>query len=122
MERHEAIGVIKKIRTILFRWKFYIGRSATYISLVNLGMVLFLTLSKLKEVGYLNYDLGAWFLPLYIVTFILFCAFGWFDVRYLKGYQEEVNRTNDYTPLHPHIEEMRAEIKELKAMLEKKNV
>lgn len=98
--------MIGTIRNNFIKAKMYIGRSATYISLVNMGMILFLTLSNLKEKGYVHFEISKYIILIYLLTFIILIFFGWLEMKYIKGFQKEVDFMNNYTPLHPKLEEL----------------
>lgn len=104
----KKIGV--KVRSFIIFVKIMLMRSSTYIALVNLGMIFFLTLSKMKEIGMIKVNLDVVVLPLYIGTFIILFILGWIDFYLLKGYQDEVNKLNVLTPLHPLLAEMKQKV------------
>jgi len=95
--------MLSKLRNWLMRMKFYVSRSATYLSLINLGMISFLFLSELKDKSYISFNIGNYYLPIIIGSLILFGLIGWFEVVILKGYREEarVNVIND--PIHKEM-------------------
>ena len=71
------------------RGKYYISRTVTYLSIINSGMLLFLFLSKLKELGYINADLDKYFIIIFGLGLFILLIIGWFDVNVIKGFQEE---------------------------------
>jgi hypothetical protein len=101
---------IIEIRNKILAGKVYIGRSAGYVSLLNLGMIMFLTISKLKEVGMFNVDIGSYIIPLYFLTLFIFMIFGYIDIKILKGHKTETDIINNVTPLHPELAQLKRKI------------
>lgn len=95
--------MIYKIRDLLMRTKFYIGRSMTYVSLANTGMLIYLSLSSLKTLGYIHIDLGQYMIGIIIVTFALLIGWGWIETNYLKGYGAEAKFSYVNEPLHKEM-------------------
>ena len=64
------LGLIKWaariIRELLVKMKVYVNRTAGYLSIINSGMILFLMLSKLKELGIANLDLSKYYIPIFL--------------------------------------------------------
>lgn len=79
------------------------NRAITYLALVNSAMILFLTLSKLKEVGLINFEIDKYFIPIYVLGGLILIIFGWFDVKFFKGLQGEARKMFD---LNPRFNEM----------------
>ena len=102
-----------KLREVLLTWKIYATRSSSYIAFINLGLIMFLALSKLKEVGIININLSSYSIFIYIATVILLVIFGWFDMNYLRGYSQETNIGYKYTPLHPLMQDMKDKLDEM---------
>jgi hypothetical protein len=102
--------IFTKIRDILIAWKFYIIRSSSYITLLNLGMIMFLSISKLKDYGYIQISIGNYLLPLFVLTLFLLILFGYIDVKFFKGFKAEVEIANLNTPLHPKLAELKAKV------------
>lgn len=98
------------IRDMLIAWKFYMIRSSSYITLLNLGMIMFLAISKLKDYGYIQLDIGRYMIPFFFVTVVLLVLFGYIDVKYFKGYRTEVDIANVNTPLHPKLAELKMKV------------
>lgn len=90
--------------------KMYMMRSANYISLANLGMIMFLTVVQLKDMGIVKWDISAYIIPLYFITFLLLIIFGYIDIHILKGYSSEVTIVNKVTPLHPDLASLKAKV------------
>jgi hypothetical protein len=98
------------IRDLLIAWKFYIIRSSSYITLLNLGMIMFLSISKLKDYGYITINIGNYLLPTFVITIFLLILFGYIDVKFFKGYRAEVDIANLNTPLHPKLAELKQKV------------
>ncbi len=100
---------LKFIRDKAMRIKFYMHRTSSYLALANTGMILFLFLSKLKELGFISFDIDRYFIPLIIIGFCLLMLIGWLEVR-LRGNQEEAKVQFS---LNPYMMEMRSKINDL---------
>jgi len=92
-----------KIRNWLIRMKFYISRSSTYLSLINLGMISFLFISNLKDKGYITFDIGKYYIPLIVFSLLLFAFIGWIEVKFFKGYREEARVCLINDPIHSEM-------------------
>ena len=91
-------NILKRIRRRLMKYKNYIARTTTYISIINYGMILFLFLSKLKELEIINVELDKYFLLLFVGGLLLLLCIGWFDINILRGMQEERSIIFELTP------------------------
>lgn len=98
------------IRNKLLAGKVYISRSAGYVSLINLGMIMFLTISKLKDSGLITFDIGNYIIPLYFFTLFALMIFGYIDIKILKGHKTETDIINNVTPLHPELAQLKRKI------------
>jgi len=101
---------LRIIRDAFLGVKIFINRSGSYISLINLGMIMFLTLAQLKTAGIISFSIGSYTLPLYIITLILLAIFGYVDIRFLKGLHTETELINRVTPLHPDLVEIKNKV------------
>jgi hypothetical protein len=90
--------LLSKGRTKIMYWKTYMSRAIGYASIMNSGMLLFLFLSKLKETGWISFDIDAYFLPIFFMTFVILITIGWIEVKFLKGIQEEASIGFALTP------------------------
>lgn len=90
--------MLAKARNKLMYWKTYMSRAIGYASIMNSGMLLFLFLSKLKETGWISFDLDKYFLMIFFLTFVILISIGWFEIRFLKGIQEESTIAFALTP------------------------
>jgi hypothetical protein len=91
-------------------FKQYISRTTTYLSVINAGMILFLFLSKLKEVGIIGWDLDKYTISIFIIGTLGLLVVGWFEIKILKGLQEESTIAFGYQP--PMVE-MKKKIDEM---------
>ena len=71
---------------------------------------MFLTISKLKEVGIISLDIKNYIIPIYFITLILLIFFGYLDVKIFKGFKKETQIMNEVTPLHPELADMKMKI------------
>ena len=90
--------MLRKIRNKLMKFKLYMNRAVNYASIFNSGMLLFLVLVKLKEVGYITWDLDKYFIIIFITGFVLLLFIGWLEINIFKGIQEENNIGFSLTP------------------------
>lgn len=99
--------LFRSIREWFMTAKLYILRTVSYISLINTSMLLFLMLSKLKELGVIGLDLEKVFILLIVVGVIGLYTIGWFEIRVLKGMQQESIIAFNLNPL---LKEMKGKI------------
>lgn len=100
------------IRSRLMSFKQYISRTTTYLSIINAGMILFLFLSKLKELGVIDWPLEKYTIIIVIGGILMLLIIGWFEIKVLKGIQEE-NKIAFY--YQPPMVEMKGKIDEMYA-------
>ena len=100
----------RKLRNGLMRGKQYISRTVTYLAIVNSGMILFLALSKLKELGYINWEIDKYFTIIFIIGLVGLFILGWMDIKLFKGIQRENTIAFE---LSPPFMEMRSKINDL---------
>jgi hypothetical protein len=81
--------MLRKLRDRLMQYKIYINRTISYASIINSGMLLFLVLSRLKELGYINVDLQEYFFIILFFGFIILLLIGWLEIKVFKGVQQE---------------------------------
>ena len=94
--------ILLKVRDKFLKVKVYIGRSNSYVVLLNSGMILFLFLSRLKEMKIINLDLSNSFIATVIITFIVLIIFGWLEVEKFSAFKREATVHFDNTP--PFVE------------------
>jgi len=102
--------LLRKIRFKLFNVKFYMHRTTSYLALINSGMILFLFLSKLKEKNLIFFDIDKYFFVIIVIGFLLLIFIGWFEIRVLKGNQEEAKIQFN---LNSEMAEMKKMVKDL---------
>jgi hypothetical protein len=102
--------IFKKIQEVVMKSKQCITRTVTYLSIINSGMILFLFLSKLKELGYISIELDNYFFIIFFLGLFLLLALGWMDIKILKGIQKENEIAFNF---HPPMVEMRKKINDL---------
>jgi len=96
---------LSNARAKFIEFRIYYSRSIGYVSLINSGMILFLTLAKLKEVGIIKWDITDSFLLVYVVGFIGLLLFGWLEIKVFKGFQKESDRNFALTPSFVEMKE-----------------
>ena len=80
--------MLNTIRDKLVYLKLCYSRSATYLSIINTGMLLYVFLKGLD----LNF--GYWNIPLFIIMVSMVLIFGHLDIK-LGLYRTEVNKMNN---------------------------
>ncbi len=95
--------ILIKLRTLLMKWKQYISRTVTYLSIINSGMILLLFLSKVKELGYINADLDKYFFAIFGIGVFSLIFLGWIDIKFIKGMQEENRIVFTLSPYHVQL-------------------
>ena len=103
--------ILISIRKRLIIWKVYFSRSATYLSMINTGMILIIFLMQLKDNGMIDIEISSYIFPLYIGGFIILVFIGWIEIRVLKGME---NEAKEQFKLNPYLMEMRNDIAEIK--------
>lgn len=110
-------AMLIKLRTWLMEAKILFNRSISYISILNSGMILFLFLSKLKESGYISFDLGTYFIPLFIITFIIFILIGYMEDKlgfFREEQRRQMNRNPQVNETYKIVKEIQEKIKKFK--------
>ena len=105
------MSFLANIRHKLMVAKTVIVRVNSYIGLMNFVMIIFLTLSNLKENNYINIDLGKYLIPAYIGLIFLLYLIGYLEIYKWKGLNEEQKVVYSLTPMHPKMEEMYEDFK-----------
>jgi hypothetical protein len=88
----------KVIRDWFIEAKIYLTRSISYVTIINAGMILFLTLSDLKTKGIISWDVSKYFIPIFIISFIGALIVGYMDVNIIKGFSQENKRSLENNP------------------------
>jgi hypothetical protein len=94
-----------KIRTFIIHWRIYLSRGITYLSLINSSMILFLFLSRLKEVGLIHANIDNYFVSLLVLGIASLTFLGWFEVRKLRVFSEESRTLFNLDPCHRDMNE-----------------
>ena len=97
------IQILRKIRKLAIKSKIYIERIASWLSIINAGMILFLVLSKLQDYGY-NVYITKYFFPIFALTIILMIFLGYLD-ELLGGHREEARERAEMNPYYKEIVE-----------------
>ncbi|MBN88129.1 hypothetical protein CMO95_00840 [Candidatus Woesearchaeota archaeon] len=58
--------------------KMFMGRTVSYLGLVNAGMILFLVLTRLEDYGY-DIEIEKYFFLILLGGFFILSIFGWVD-------------------------------------------
>jgi len=91
----------EKFRYLIVRFRVYMMRAGSYISLVNTAMILFLFLSNLEKYG-IDVDIKDWIIPLFMVGILGMVLFGYIEDK-LGFYAEEQKTTQMRSPVFNEI-------------------
>lgn len=105
--------ILINVRRKIIAAKIMINRSLGYVSLVNAGMVLFLTLTKLRELGYINFDLSDNFFFIYFGGVAVLIIMGYVEIRLVKGLSEESRRNFEQNPMFMDMKKKLDELYEI---------
>jgi len=105
--------LLRKIRTFIISLKLISIRMSSYITLINVGMILFLTLSQLNERYGFNIDLGKYLAPIYGGVLLAIFLIGYVEMYILKGMHEEQKIQFDLMPIHPELQDMKRKVDEM---------
>ncbi len=86
---------MKKFRDFIINLKVYMARTASYIGLLNTGMILFLFLSNLEKYG-IDVEIKDFILPLFVVSLLGMLLFGYLEYRFF--YEQEQRKTSGNNP------------------------
>ena len=77
--------------------KMFMSRTASYLALINAGMILFLVLSRLEDYG-VDVEIEKYFLPILILGFVVLGLFGWLEDKlgFHQLEREHVEKRNPY--------------------------
>ena len=77
--------------------KMFMSRTASYLALVNAGMILFLVLSRLEDYG-VDIEIEKYFLPILFLGFVVLGLFGWLEDKlgFPQLEREHVEKRNPY--------------------------
>jgi di/tricarboxylate transporter len=88
---------MKKIRDFLISLKVYFARTASYISLINSAMILFLLLSDLEKYG-IDLEIKDWIVPLFVLGIVSMLIFGYLEYTFFfEAEQKKTSERNPYT-------------------------
>jgi len=90
------------------------NRSIQYVSLINAGMILFLLLSRLKEVGVINFEIDKYLIFIYIGGILAAIIVGFIEIKLIRGYSEE---NIVAFRLNPYLMEMLTKTREIHSKL-----
>ena len=73
------------------------SRTASYLALVNAGMILFLVLTRLEDYG-VDIEIESYFLPILFGGFIILATFGWLEdsLGFHALEREHIEKRNPY--------------------------
>jgi len=97
--------ILQKLRKGIILFRIYMGRGVTYLALANSSMILFLFLSKLKEVGIIHADIDNYFWSIIVIAILGLTLFGWFEVKKLRVFSEESRTLFNLDPMHKSMNE-----------------
>jgi UDP-N-acetylmuramyl pentapeptide phosphotransferase/UDP-N-acetylglucosamine-1-phosphate transferase len=97
------------------RCKFYLHRSASWLSLMNAGLIIFLALSRLQKEYGVEMDLSKYIVPLYIAGVVVLIFLGWVDDK-LRFYQHEAKEASQRNPI---LMEVLERVKAIETKVEK---
>ena len=77
--------------------KMFMSRTASYLAIINAGMILFLVLSRIEDYG-IDIEIEKYFFPILILGLFILTIFGWLDDK--LGFHElerkHVEKRNPY--------------------------
>ncbi|MEM4755966.1 MAG: hypothetical protein QW594_02440 [Candidatus Woesearchaeota archaeon] len=85
-----------RLGSILLYAKMWIGRTMSWINMLNSGMILFLVLSKLQEYG-IKIHITFWFFPIYFLIVLLMVVFGYLEDK-AGFFREELRIAQERNP------------------------
>lgn len=104
------MGLLGTIKHKVMSFKVIIMRVAGYLALMNTFMILFLTLSKIKDAGYISFDLGTYIIPIYILMIVCIAIFGYWEMYIWRLYDEETKINYKLSPSHPDVQDIKAKV------------
>jgi UDP-N-acetylmuramyl pentapeptide phosphotransferase/UDP-N-acetylglucosamine-1-phosphate transferase len=77
--------------------KMFMSRTASYLAIINAGMILFLVLSKLEDYG-IDIEIEKYFFLILFLGLIVLTLFGWLDDRlgFHQLERKHVEKRNPY--------------------------
>lgn len=104
------MSILKSIRNVAMTIKLIALRLSGYVSLINIGMILFLTLSNMKANGYIDFDIGQYAIPIYLGTVFILFLLGYLEMYVFRGLHEEIEIQYKLMPIHPELQDMKRKI------------
>ena len=110
------MGKFERSRELLMLWKSYLARSASYITIFNTGVLVFLFLSDLEKYG-IDINMTTWGIPIVGGGLMLMVGVGFVEDK-LGFWKQEVNVANLRNPclleIREDVKALRKEVRELK--------
>ena len=103
------------IRRMIIEFKVISTRILGYVSLINVGLMLFLTLTSLKDKGYIHFEIGTYIIPIYLAVMAIVFGVEYIELYFFKGLYEETTKNNNLLPVHPDIADMKVKLDEMYA-------
>ena len=85
------------VRFFTARLKVYVGRASAYNSIINSGMLLFILLASLKNLGMGEFPIAKYGIPIFLASMGLAMTIGYLDVK-LGLYEAEQKYTSSRNP------------------------
>ena len=108
------MSILAKLRGIFVTAKVYGSRITTYITLLNLYILVYLTLSDVKKYG-VYIKLEVWLIPILCFLTLLVLGLGWLDDK-IGVFKEELRFT---TNRNPQVMETLNELKKINERLDR---
>lgn len=102
-----------KLRDFLIQIKVYMGRTSSYISMVNTAMILFLFLSNLEKYN-IDIDIRNWIIPIFIVGVSGMLLFGYLEYKFFYGQEQKTTQSKS-----PYFKEMLNRLDRIEKKVEK---
>lgn len=98
------------IREMLVNVKIYMGRTMSWMGLINSLMLVFLVVERLNKIGVLKADLGYSIIFVVVFWFGLLVFLGWFEIQKVRAPHLETTKTLEF---NPPMKEAYSRIKEI---------
>ena len=110
--------IFVKLRNLFIQLKVYMGRTNSYIGLINTAMILFLFMSNLEKYS-IDINIQSWIVPLFIIGLFGMFLFGFLEDK-LGFYKQEQKTTQSRSPYFSQILKKLDKLEEKVNRLEKK--
>jgi hypothetical protein len=114
--KEKALKGFFSFRKIIVYSKVWAQRTMSWIAVLNSAMILFLVLARLQEYG-IEISITHWFIPLFILLFLLMILFGYLEDR--AGFHREEIR--EISKRNPVFNDILARLDRIEKKLEKKS-